>query len=190
MPIWINPGEKLVRITAVDDDAENCDCFELWRLPGRKGLSHDGACLRARVLTARESIHVRIDCNLASGKRFGYVLPENGRVTESLQAIAAVSALYRCAKATQSSATFNRPSRSSVYHFRTLQALDGLSVGASHRDIAAALLGDEAVSTQWSADSALRAHVRSLIQRGHKLLNGGYRKLVDTQATREQGAIE
>jgi hypothetical protein len=171
----------------VEDDAENCESFELWQLPGRKCLTHDGACLRARVRTAQESIHVRLGNNLASGKRFGYLLPENGRVTESLQVIAALSALYRRVKANQTSAVFNRPARSTVYHFRSLQALDGLSVGASQREIAVAIVGDEMVAAEWSADSALRAHVRTLIQRGQRLLNGGYRGLVESHDARKQG---
>jgi len=174
----------------VDDDAEDCSLFELWQLPGRKCLTHDGARLCASVETARQTIHLRLGSNLASGKRFGYLLPENGRITESVQAIAALSVLYHSVKADQKCAVFDRPARSTVYHFRTLQALDGVSVGASQREIAAVLVGEEMAETEWSADSALRAHIRALIQRGHRLRNGGYRQMLGAHRAQAQGAIE
>jgi hypothetical protein len=189
-PIWTNIEKKQIQLTAVDDDTENCELFEFWQLPGRKCLTHDGACLCARIQTARESIHVRLGSNLASGKRFGYVLPENGRLTESLKALGELSALYHRVKSEQTSAVINRPTRSAVYHFRALQALDGVSVGASQREIAVALVGEETVAAEWSADSSLRAHVRAMIHRGQRLIDGGYRRLVDVRAAQGQGGIE
>ncbi|HYM36615.1 MAG TPA: DUF2285 domain-containing protein [Steroidobacteraceae bacterium] len=138
----------------------------------------------------QETFHLRLDQSITCGKSFGYVLSENGRAADSLRAIADFSALYQGRKMNQTSAAFDRPARSTVYHFRTLQALDGVSVGASHRDIAAAFVGEETVAAEWSADSTLRAHVRSLIQRGRLLLNGGYRELVESRRRQAQGGIE
>jgi hypothetical protein len=189
-PHWINTEKKQIRLTAVDDDTEDCSSFELWQLPGRKCLTHDGASLCARVQTAQQTIQLRLGNNLAAGKRFGYLLPSSGRVTESLQAIAALSLLYHGVKAYRSSAVFDRPTRAAVYHFRALQALDGVSVGASQREIAAVLVGEEMAETEWSADSALRAHIRALIQRGHRLRNGGYRQLLGAHRVQAQGVIE
>jgi hypothetical protein len=65
-------------------------------------------------------------------------------------------------------------SRASLLHLRALQALDGAQAGASHRDIAQALFGQEAVALRWSADGELRAQVRHLLSRAEGLMRGGY----------------
>jgi hypothetical protein len=44
-------------------------------------------------------------------------------------------------------------------------AFDGVTSGASHRDIANVMLGDDAVARQWDSDSELRVHPRHLIKR-------------------------
>jgi hypothetical protein len=70
------------------------------------------------------------------------------------------------------------PSRSSIVHLRTLQALDGFLVGAPHREIGTVLFGGDAVAQRWLADGELRAQVRHLIRRGRALMSGGYRGLL------------
>src|SRR3989344_5949682 len=49
--------------------------------------------------------------------------------------------------------------------------------GASLRTVADVLFGPDAVAEGWHADGALRARVRRLVQRGKKLMRGGYRRL-------------
>jgi len=68
---------------------------------------------------------------------------------------------------------------------RALQALDGLLLGASHRDIAIAIFGDGPVAEHWHADSELRAQTRHLIHRGQAFVHGEYRSLV-TRATSQK----
>jgi hypothetical protein len=70
-----------------------------------------------------------------------------------------------------------RPTRTSLTHLRTIQALDGASHGASHREIAITLFGIHSVRRDWSADGELRARVRYLIRRGEQLSSSGYRQL-------------
>ena len=61
---------------------------------------------------------------------------------------------------------------------QTLRALDADAAGATHRDIAVALLGSEAVHERWCRDGGLRSRVRYLLRRGHKLVSGDYRRLL------------
>ncbi|MFD2235298.1 DUF2285 domain-containing protein [Phaeospirillum tilakii] len=60
-----------------------------------------------------------------------------------------------------------------------LQAYDGLTTGASHREIAMALFGDTTVREDWNGRSQyLRLRVRRLIQVATALVQGGYRDLL------------
>lgn len=67
-----------------------------------------------------------------------------------------------------------RVTRAALLHLRALQALDAAQAGASHRDIAQALFGLEAVVLRWHEDGELRAQVRYLLRRAQALMNGGY----------------
>jgi len=55
--------------------------------------------------------------------------------------------------------------------------IDARAAGASHKDIAAAVFGDQVVRRSWSADGELRAQVRYLVRRSAKLASNGYRHL-------------
>ncbi len=61
---------------------------------------------------------------------------------------------------------------------RVLQGLDATLAGASLRDTAAAVFGDQRTSTDWFRSSPLRDQVRYLIRRGRQLMTGGYRDLL------------
>jgi len=61
-----------------------------------------------------------------------------------------------------------------------LLALDGVTAGKSHRDIAVDLFGAEAVQAQWDAGSWVRSRVRRRIRKALDLMNGGYRELLET----------
>ena len=65
---------------------------------------------------------------------------------------------------------------------RTLQALDGALLGASHRAIAAALFGYKEGVLRWHADGDVRARVRHLVRRGRALMDGGYRALLTSSS--------
>src|SRR5437868_2064966 len=52
--------------------------------------------------------------------------------------------------------TQRRPSRIAVAHMRSLQALDGILAGASHREIARAIFGVRRIAQAWQPDSELR----------------------------------
>ena len=60
---------------------------------------------------------------------------------------------------------------------KALRVYDGLSAGASQRDIAIALYGARRVADEWQGDSdAMRAYIRRLIKTARSLASGGYRQ--------------
>jgi hypothetical protein len=57
-----------------------------------------------------------------------------------------------------------------------LRALDGSLAGASHREIAEALIGEGRVQADWKdPGDHLRDRIRRAVARGRALMNGGYR---------------
>ena len=76
---------------------------------------------------------------------------------------------------------------SSDNHRRAVSALRNSN--SSLREIAEGLFGSTGVASDWHADSALRARVRRLVQRGRSLVDGGYRALagLDQLASPPQG---
>ena len=60
---------------------------------------------------------------------------------------------------------------------KALRVHDGLSAGASQRDIAIALYGARRVADEWQGNSdAMRASIRRLIKTARALASGGYRQ--------------
>lgn len=58
-----------------------------------------------------------------------------------------------------------------------LRAWDGMQAGASQREIAAVLFGENTVRRDWAA-GFLRTRVQRLIRGAEKLIGGGYRQLL------------
>jgi len=57
-----------------------------------------------------------------------------------------------------------------------LRALDGSLAGASHREIAEALIGERRVQSDWTDPrDHLRDRIRRAVSRGRALMNGGYK---------------
>ncbi len=62
---------------------------------------------------------------------------------------------------------------------RALQAWDGATAGASQREIACVIFGDETVRREWGGRSEfLKARTQRLIRHGKEMVDGGYRKLL------------
>ena len=62
---------------------------------------------------------------------------------------------------------------------QALLALDGSLAGASYRQIATTIFGDERVRRDWDAASRfLKDRTRRLVAKGRALMNGGYRDLL------------
>lgn len=186
-PIWIDEEDTVVRLVPTDIGSDACSRFDLWQLPCGRALVHDGAHLRVCIRAQQVTFSVHLDNSLTCGQSFGYLLPANSSLANAQELVAQFAALYNGEQARCRSYSLPRPSRASLYHLRALQALDGVASGASQRDIAGVLVGDDVATKQWSTDSALRAQVRSLIERGRKFVSGGYRALLGNKKRTAQG---
>jgi hypothetical protein len=60
-----------------------------------------------------------------------------------------------------------------------LVALDGRSVGASHRETAEVLVGPERARAEWGANSDLKLRARRALAKGEHLRDGGWRRLLE-----------
>ena len=66
-----------------------------------------------------------------------------------------------------------------LWHRDALVALDGWLAGASQRQIAALIYGEERVDREWRApDQTIKNRVARAIRRGRNLMEGDYRKLL------------
>jgi hypothetical protein len=61
---------------------------------------------------------------------------------------------------------------------QTLQALDGSLAGASYRQIAAAVFGEQRVRDDWGPTSSLKQATIYLVESARALMEGGYRGLL------------
>lgn len=173
-PLWRIGRRPLLQLIPHADPG--ADAFDVWAIPGRKSLvlGEDGLWLHGgsgqRLLA--------LSPDIAVGEPFGYALPAGIDDKQGHVALErAMTLLQRSPPATP--AALARPPRSALVHMRALQALDGTRAGASQREIAIELFGDEDVAARWSPDGELRAQVRYLIQRGTVLMEGEYRNLLD-----------
>ena len=186
-PLWLDEEHTLVRLVPMNNEGATCSRFDFWQLRCARTIVHDGSNLRVCVRAPRVTFSLHLDNALAADKPFGFVLPASDSLNEVQRTIAQFAALYAGKQPVNRSVCLERPPRSSLYHFRALQALDGVARGASQREIARVLLGSDAVISNWSSDSAMRAHVRALIQRGRRFVNGEYRTLIGNNNQFTQG---
>ena len=161
-PAWLPSHAAVVHLYPDADPPPDAVAFAFWHIPGHKQLIHDGKGL---ALIARSPGHC-LRFVLAPGLEDGM----------------AVAHAYRGRGATHVPDTpapmaRPRPPPSALLELHTLQALDGTLASASLRTVADVLYGPDAVAADWHADGDLRARVRRLVQRGKKLMRGGYRRL-------------
>jgi hypothetical protein len=177
---WPTPVSSVVLTPSSVGDA--APTFKLWCIPGRKSLMHDGRGLRVTATHPLGVTRAVLDPDLAADRPYGYQMSAGASLDVRCRAVKAFDASYGSAEGAQSSIRF-RPTRSALIHARILQSLDGADAGASHRDIAEALFGSEAVIADWSPDSEIRAQVRYLLKRGRALAAGGYRSLLNLDSS-------
>ena len=133
-------------------------------------LGDAGLTLLAEVSAQR--LHVSLAADLADGTTYAVTAPLGPGLRGKLDAFTVqAQALEGNAPAGPSARAVTR---AALLHLRGLQALDGMQAGASHRDIAQALFGLEAVVLRWQADGELRAQVRHLLRRAEGYMRGGY----------------
>ncbi|MDB5875355.1 MAG: hypothetical protein JWQ07_4797 [Ramlibacter sp.] len=146
--------------------------FDLWRIPGRKRLALDGPDLSLTADLSAQRMRLLLAGDLTDGSAYLNTVPLRPQLRGQLDTFNAQ------AQALEGHVPQVDPARSvtraALLHLRALQALDAAQAGASHRDIAKALFGLEAVVFRWHEDGDLRAQVRHLLRRAEALMNGGY----------------
>ncbi len=145
--------------------------FDLWKIPGRKRLTHAGTQLNIKAEHEPNRLRASLSTELENGMAYGLTVPLNTHLRTRLT-------VYQVqANAIQGQwppVAAKKVTRASLLHLHALQALDASQAGAHHRDIAGALFGADAVRKRWTADSELRAQVRHLLTRAEGLMRGGY----------------
>ena len=153
-------------------------CFSLWGLRGRKSLVGDDGGIRLVVHSAAKAAQARVGWNLSEGDRFAYQVPAAADERPACAALTRLRELMPVFAGGRAGYP-ERPGRADLFHARALQALDGLAMGATQREVATALFGASAVARAWQPDSALGAQLRYLIRRARTLMEGEYCSLVD-----------
>lgn len=174
-PLWAVDTDDWLHVRAARRRSQPSDRrFSLWRVTGRKSLTHTGSELRFTVKNGEHGLHVALDDSIADGTAFFLTVPLEGGLRSRLTQFHAQARLLNGEKPPPRA---RATSRAALLHLRALQAIDGVRGGASHRDIAAVLVGVDTARDRWSADSELRAQVRYLVARAEGLMRGGYRAL-------------
>ena len=178
LPHWLNARAHAIRVVPDDSAESDGHPFEFWRLPGRKALQHDGKGL---VLASRwpgSCTRMVLAPELQDGMPHAFAMracrEPRVRYRDMAADLDRLAAASRCEPL---AIARPRPRTEALQALHTLQALDAAQSGASLREIAEGLYGAAEVAADWHADSALRARVRRLVQRGRTLVNGGYREL-------------
>ncbi|KRE89471.1 hypothetical protein ASG87_03825 [Frateuria sp. Soil773] len=166
-PVWYPEPAGVVQLHPDLAPAADAMRFDFWSVAGHKRLFHDG---RHLALTVWSPGHwQRFALALALEQGMPYVQAVHGG-DPALPPLASDPVPWSRSRA--------RPSRGALLETHTLQALDAALAGATLREVAEVLYGPVRVAADWHADSALRAHVRRLAQRGAVLMRGGYRRLL------------
>lgn len=172
-PAWLPGHASVVQLYPDADPPMNAEPFAFWRIPGHKQLVHDGKVLALIACSPGRCMRFALAPGLEDGMAVAYARRDG--VTARLATDAAPMARPR-------------PPPAAMMELHTLQALDATLAGASLREIAEGLFGEE-VAADWYSDGGLRSKVRRLVRRGDALMRGGYRRLAQL-APLEKGRFE
>ncbi|WPH15949.1 DUF2285 domain-containing protein [Variovorax paradoxus] len=160
--------------------------FDLWRVPGRKRLALGGLGLTLLTEVSAHRMRMSLADDLVDGAACAFTVPLGPGLRGQLDAFNAQAQVLRGHAPAEES--MRAVTRAALLHLRALQALDGAQAGATHREIAQALFGLEAVALRWQADSELRAQVRHLLRRAEAYMGGGYLSLAGVRRTAAEPA--
>ena len=184
-PAWFPDHDGVLQLYPDADPPMDAIVFAFWSLPGSKCLIHDGKRLMLVLRWPGYSLRLAIAPGLADGMAFAYAI----RACAQLQGLAAMlQQLSTAADVAPAAMASARPSLPVLQELHTLQALDAALAGASLREIADGLFGEDAAA-DWYSDGGLRSKVRRLVQRGEALMRGGYRRLAQLPPL-EKGRFE
>lgn len=171
-PLWLSSSDGLLHVRAAHAHNPAARRFDLWRIPGRKRLAPDGPDLALTVDLSAQRMRLSLSGVLTDGAAYASTVPLTPQLRGEL---AAFNVQAQALEGHTPQVDPARPvTRAALLHLRGLQALDASQAGASHRDIAQALFGLEAVALRWHEDGELRAQVRHLLRRAKAYMTGGY----------------
>lgn len=145
--------------------------FDLWRIPGRKQLIAGAGFILSVSIGSRHA-RILLDAGLSDGSAYVCAVPLTTHLRGQLAEFQAVGGLLE--GMLPHGARSHAVSRAGLLHLRALQALDAMQAQASHRDLAVALFGLDAVRADWHADGVLRAQVRHLVSRAEGFMRRDY----------------
>ena len=178
-PLWQPQPERVVRLMATQHGSANAARFSLWTLVGRKTLSYEHSGLRLTLQLGSRIDHLDLITGLGEGMAFAYVIAAGPHSALQWQAAQKLQLLLEGAPR-DIRVTLARPTRASIAHMCSLQALDATLAGASHREVAEAIFGARRVAEAWHPDSSLRAQTRHRIHRARDFMQRDYRRLLST----------
>jgi hypothetical protein len=171
------------------DESPGTPAFSVWKICGPKRIHHDGAQLHVTGRLRRKALRLSLSPGIDEQGSFAYAVSSGAPLRKYFPLLSAFTTLMRSDNPLPLRVyPVSRPTRIAIMHMRGLQALDGVLAGASQREIAAALFGEDAVAHRWEPDSELRAQVRHLIRRARALMLGGYRRLLTLGPDRQGDA--
>jgi hypothetical protein len=180
-PLWLSPPDGLMHVRAAHAHDAAARRFDLWRIPGRKRLTLDGHELALTADLSARRMRLSLSRTVADGAAYASAVPLTPQLRGQLDAF---NAQAQALEGRVPQVDPARPvTRGALLHLRALQALDAAQAGASHRDIAHALFGLEAVVLRWHEDGELRAQVRHLLRRAKAYMTGGYLALAGVSHT-------
>jgi hypothetical protein len=177
-PDWLAVQAAVLHLYPDEDPPEQASIFELWDIPGRKSLTHNGKHLLLTSQWPGGHAQIALAPGLENGMAFLLAARASGQSQASCRALVAQLAKLVW-MAWGQAAVRARPSAAALLELHALQALDATLVGASQRQIAIGLFGPQAVAADWHADGALRSRIRRLVRHGRLLMCGGYRRLAN-----------
>lgn len=154
--------------------------LDLWALPGRKRLrALPGADAHLALLAQGGAywLRARIAPTALAAANCHLWLPAAGASAQPWTTYLQPSTQARHGAARQR-AQRTRKYRAETLHMRALQALDGIAIGASQRDLAEVIFGGRRSRDAWHGDCGLRSQVRHYIRRGNFFMRGAYRELL------------
>jgi hypothetical protein len=171
-PLWLLSSDDLLHVRAARANNAAAHRFDLWQIPGRKRLTLDGSDLTLTADLNAHRMRLSLSGALADGTAYASTVPLTSHLRGDL------ASFNTQAHALEGHVLHVDPARpvtrAALLHLRALQALDASQAGASHRDVAQALFGLEAVVLRWHEDGELRGQVRHLLRRAKAHMAGGY----------------
>jgi len=145
-----------------------CDCVILALSNGEHLLLRDGP----------HALQVKCegDCLCQGQARLFGLVAGADRLERNLHSLRQFAALYR--RGGWGRPLFPPDPRGRRLLF-VLRVLDGCSAGASHREVAIALLGETRIKADWNDPrGVLKDQIRNAMKRGYFLMRSGYRSLL------------